>query len=185
MRNKIVHGICTAEGFHDLLYKRIGVSAYNHFTDTTLTVHGMSQAVRARNKIDIEPDAVFVSPLVRAIQTATLMFPNTQVVALECLKDYPQHTQNVNQRSRLSELKLMFPTVDFSELHVEHDGLFGIGCPHLTLSTQKIVARTMIRDSAFEKVALVTGSTWLHFFGTNNIDEHFKMKRCDPVQIYM
>jgi len=44
----------------------------------------MRQAIEANVP---PPDLVLVSPLTRTLQTATLMFPNVKVVALECLKE--------------------------------------------------------------------------------------------------
>ena len=56
----------------------------NSFEDTTLTSNGMQQAMEADAPL---VDVVLVSPLLRTLQTSTLMYPDTPTLALECLKE--------------------------------------------------------------------------------------------------
>ena len=56
----------------------------------------------------------------RTLQTAHIMFPNVHKVALECLKEYPQHTELCNKRSKASLLAHLYPSVDFSDLTDEN-----------------------------------------------------------------
>ena len=87
-------GIRHGEALHNVVAKIYGNKVYKEFEDTTLTTNGMRQAIEANVP---PPDLVLVSPLTRTLQTATLMFPNVKVVALECLKEYPQHTEICNR----------------------------------------------------------------------------------------
>jgi len=177
MNRMVIYGIRHGEAWHNVLFNTLGLAAYTAFEDSTLTVRGMGQAVRGRGQV--VPDIVYVSPLTRTLQTATLMFPETPIIAVEWLKEYPQHTQIINRRSDKSKLKLLFPTVDFSQILSEKDLLFNSDTPKLTLQTQHICARQILKESAHSTVVLVTHSSWLKYFIYGDIgDENNELKHC-------
>ena len=107
---KNVIGIRHGEALHNVVGKIYGEKVYQQFEDTTLTTNGMRQAINANIPA---PDIVLVSPLTRTLQTATLMFPNVPMIALECLKEYPQHIEICNRRSSIRIISMLFPHVDF------------------------------------------------------------------------
>ena len=182
MSQKIVHGIRHGEAWHNVLYKTLGKDAFTNYADSTLTVCGMSQAVEGRQQV--VPDIVYVSPLTRTLQTATLMFPGVRMVALECLKEYPQHTEIVNRRSDKSKLELLFPHVEFTQIKVEEDCLFGIARPLEILERSCRRAREVINQSEAQHIALVTHSSWLKYFMYGSVgDEMDELEHCTPYKI--
>jgi hypothetical protein len=88
---KQVFGIRHGEAWHNILHSKLGDDAYNNFQDATLTTRGMSQASSNATSMPA-PDLILVSPLMRTLQTADIIWPNTPKVALECLQEYPQQT---------------------------------------------------------------------------------------------
>ena len=179
MSRKIVHGVRHGEAWHNILFPRLGHLAYTAFADSTLTVCGMKQAIDNRNQV--KPDIVYVSPLTRTLQTATLMFPDTPTVALEYLKEYPQHTEIINRRSNKSDLEALFPKVDFSQIKVEQDKLFESGPPLQILETCCCRVREIVQANSAQNIMLVTHSSWLKYFmhgHLDNIDE--ELEHCTP-----
>jgi len=171
----VIYGIRHGEAC--VLFNTLGHAAYTNYKDNTLTVRGMTQAIEGRG--EVVPDIVYVSPLTRTLQTATLMFPDTRVVAVEWLKEYPQHRHLINRRSDKSKLESLFPTVDFSQLLSEKDRLFNSGDPLLTLQTQCICARQFLKESTPSTIVFVTHSSWLKYFIYGNVgDENDELKHC-------
>ena len=182
-----VYGIRHGEAWHNILFNTLGLAAYTKFEDSTLTVRGMTQAVKGRGQV--VPDLVYVSPLTRTLQTATLMFPDTPIIAVDCLKEYPQHVQIINRRTTKSKLELLFPTVDFSHILLEEDCLFNSGPPLETLKVQRIVARQLLKESFLKEsppqtIVFVTHSSWLKYFMYGDVgDEHDELEHCTPYEI--
>lgn len=182
MNRMVVYGIRHGEAWHNVLFNALGKAAYTNYEDSTLTVRGMTQAVKGRGQV--VPDIVYVSPLTRTLQTATLMFPETPIIAVECLKEYPQHVQIINRRSTKSKLEVLFPTVDFSQILMEEDRLFNSGPPLETLQIQHIVARQLLKESPPQTIVFVTHSSWLKYFMYGDVgDEHDELEHCIPYEI--
>tara|TARA_B110000977_G_scaffold63554_1_gene86420 strand:- start:568 stop:1128 length:561 start_codon:yes stop_codon:yes gene_type:complete len=179
MSRKIVHGVRHGEAWHNILFQRLGTTAYTDFADSTLTVQGMKQAVGRRNQV--KPDIVYVSPLTRTLQTATLMFPGIPTIALECLKEYPQHTEIINRRSNKSDLETLFPQVDFSQIKFEEDHLFESGPPLQILESCCCRAQEIVQASSAQRIALVTHSSWLKYFMHGHLDNiEEELEHCTP-----
>ena len=168
---KNVIGIRHGEALHNILDQKYGSIVYEQFGDTTLTVKGMYQAIDSQIP---PPDLVLVSPLTRTLHTANLMFPETRTVALECLKEYPQHINN--RRSPISTISQIFPSVDFSQC--EPDPRYWPNNAHPLSNLQEFDARL----SAYEEdnIAVVTHSAWLHYFMSGQIDAQHELQHCFP-----
>ena len=84
--------------------------------DADLTDVGRAQARSAR-----APDVqlVVASPLSRAVETASLMYPGREIVCVEELREWCGQLVNSKRRTA-SQLKERFPFVDVSQLN-EHD----------------------------------------------------------------
>lgn len=173
IRNVI--GIRHGEALHNVVGKIYGSQVYQQFEDTTLTTKGMRQAIEANVTT---PDLVLVSPLTRTLQTATLMFPNVKMIALECLKEYPQHTEICNRRSPISTK--LFSHVDFSDCHTNIQSwpnepptpLDNLNNFHNKLNTFKE-----------QEIAIVTHSSWLKYFLTGKVEAEPELEHCTPIKL--
>ena len=169
---KHVFGIRHGEAWHNILYSRLGEDAYNCFHDTTLTTNGMDQAALANIP---EPDLILVSPLMRALQTADILWPNTPKVALECLQEYPHKTQLINKRSPKSMLEELFPLVNFSDLKTE-EGQWPRHSPKHDIQRIKY----FISTSPAHIIGIVSHSTWLKYCMTGTLDSEPELEHCKP-----
>jgi len=87
------------------------------FFDTKLTNLGLDQAEIACRGFN-EPDSIqliIVSPLTRALQTATVIFPGKKLIAKEEIRERIG-THPCDKRRSVDVLTPEFPHVDFSEL---------------------------------------------------------------------
>jgi broad specificity phosphatase PhoE len=95
------------------------------FYDTKLTMNGINQSIELgktwNNKHNM--DLVIVSPLSRTLQTAMNIFKDTNVkmIALECVREYPNSLHTCNKRKDIDKLKNLFPRVDFSNIKENSD----------------------------------------------------------------
>jgi len=169
---KALFGIRHGQAWHNILYEHFGDKAFSKYRDTSLTAYGMQQAVEARPPV---VDIVFVSPCLRTLQTASLMFPKTKKVAIECLKEYPQEREICNRRSSKSVLQQCFPDIDFSDLpHEEQDWPNQKTTPAQNKKSIKAIV-SMCPES---KIALVTHSTWLKYYVNNDLTSEPELEHC-------
>jgi broad specificity phosphatase PhoE len=171
---KRLYGIRHGQGWHNLLFHALGPSAYE-YRDPALTEKGARQAAAVSPP---RVDLVLVSPLTRALQTAQIMFPRTPQVALECLKEYPQHTQLCNRRSDVAVLRHLFPKVDFGDLR-------GNQWPEACFSMPKNVhaVHDLVASSGAPRVAIVAHSTWLKYWMTGRVEERPELLHCKPYML--
>jgi broad specificity phosphatase PhoE len=90
------------------------------FLDASLTEGGLNQGERARKFLEDSsypyPDVVLVSPLERALHTASILFPNhPKVIALEILRE-KRSGRPCDERKPAVLLQREFPNVDFTYL---------------------------------------------------------------------
>lgn len=116
------------EATHNTLYNEIGMKAFfdkNNY-DTELTEKGYNQAIELGKNWNINVDLVIVSPLKRTLQTAMNIFKNIDcpIIALDCLKEYPQGLHTCNKRTCKLEIQQLFPSIDFSLLDSEKDEMW-------------------------------------------------------------
>jgi len=171
-----IFGIRHGEALHNIVGGVYGTEVYEKFGDTTLTAKGMQQALEAHVP---DVDVVLVSPLMRALQTAAIMYPNTQTIALECLKEIPQHTEICNRRSSRSLLTQLFPKVDWSRVTDEEQLWPG----HISNALRKKQLQVFVKSISFERVALVTHSSWLKYYMTESQDPEPELKHCFPYKL--
>lgn len=169
---KIVYGIRHAEAWHNILYESFGVQSYSMFRDTTLTARGMQQAVNA-TKPDV--DIVFVSPCIRTLQTASIMFPNTPKIAVECLKEYPQENEICNQRSEKSFLQKCFSDINFNDLKTEHQKWPN---NEITPRENKKTIDLIIKNREESRIAIVSHSTWLKYYRNEDLNGVPELEHC-------
>ena len=130
MNIKTLYCIRHGESTHNVLYKIHGMKTFfdKKYYDTKLTMEGHSQSgelgMTWRDKSKM--DAVFVSPLSRTLQTAINIFKNTntKIIALDCLKEYPQGKHTCNKRDTKNNLINRFPRIDFSYLDSNEDEMW-------------------------------------------------------------
>jgi len=169
--HKLLYGIRHGQAWHNVLFNALGKKAYSEYEDTTLTVEGMRQAAEA---IAPNVDLVFVSPLMRTLQTAQLMFPNTPQIALECLKEYPQHTDQCNRRSKTSFLTHLFPNVNFSDLDTESQSW-----PNDTDYDENVqIVKEMVMKASAERIAIVSHSSWLKYWMNGSVESLPELVHC-------
>jgi len=171
---KQVFGIRHGEAWHNILHSKLGDDAYNNFQDATLTTRGMSQASSNATSMPA-PDLILVSPLMRTLQTADIIWPNTPKVALECLQEYPQQTQIINKRSSKSILEGLFPQVDFSDLKTEEQKW-----PRHNPERDMLRIKYIISNCSAHTICIVTHSTWLKFCLMGSLDSSPELEHCRP-----
>jgi broad specificity phosphatase PhoE len=183
MSNISIIGIRHGEAIHNVLYDHIGTDAFTQFQDTTLTSRGMLQALEARLKVP-GIDVVLVSPLMRTLQTASVIFPGVKMIALDELMEYPQNTEICNQRSEISDLTNLFPHVDFS--YTSQDNGFGVkdADAHLEKQTEKFNKILKSFTPNTNKIAIVSHSSWLkHYINGTIGDIYQELPHCEPLPI--
>ena len=169
-------GIRHGQALHNVVAPKYGNETFAEFEDTTLTAEGMRQARTAR----VPPvDVVLVSPLTRALQTAELMYPHTNTIALECLKEFPQHTEICNRRSSKSTLQMLFPRVEFYDLTGEEQAWPNSLPPAVFRRQFDAFVDTLEVDT----VAVVTHSTWLKFYMTGHMAPEPELEHCFPYKM--
>ena len=173
MKTPIIYGIRHAESWHNILFPKIKSKAYTDYQDTTLTANGMRQASQA---LVPNPDLILVSPLLRTLQTATIMWPDRKMVALECLKEYPQHTMLCNKRSNKSFLEKTFPNVDFSDLKTEEQ----VWPSDITPLENVNEIKHFLFQQDVAEIAIVTHSTWLKFYIRRELSGLPELNHCMP-----
>lgn len=173
---KVLFGIRHAEGWHNVLYDLLGMQGYSKFPDTSLTTEGMRQAAVA---IAPKVDFVLVSPLMRTLQTANIMYPDTPQIALECLKEYPQHAHISNRRSETSLLRRLFPKVDFSDLTDERQPW-----PNPVDADENVKrVKEIVMNAKATRFAVVTHSTWLKYWMTGTCKAEPELIHCHPYKL--
>ena len=124
---KNLFAIRHGEATHNVLFKKEGMKTFfdQNYYDTELTNKGFNQSIELGNNWDDKNkmDLVIVSPLYRTLQTANNIFKNVKVkiIALDCLKEYPQGLHTCNKRKTKKELEKIFPTIDFNYLDSNED----------------------------------------------------------------
>lgn len=126
---KLVNLYCIRHGesIHNILYNKYGMKVFTdkRYYDTDLTHKGFNQAINlGKNwlkKNDIE--LVIVSPLTRTLKTAMNIFGDTNIpmIALDCVREYPNTLHTCNKRSNISFLQNVFNRIDFSQINVDFD----------------------------------------------------------------
>lgn len=178
---KTLYGIRHGEAWHNVLYPTLGEGACLDYQDTSLTKTGMTQAVQKRG---IDVGLVFVSPLMRTLQTAELMFPKTPKIALECLKEFPQSRELCNKRSPRTALQDLFPNIDFDNLRTDEDQSFGKQDAYALMERNCLEIRQRVKVRPEQSIALVTHSSWLKIYmGADIGGVEDELEHCKPYEL--
>lgn len=168
--SKRIIGIRHAEAVHNVL----GLTKHR---DSTLTAKGMYQATQANVP---EVDIVLVSPLTRALQTAQLMYPDAPTVALDCLKQIPQHTDVCNKRQSKTVLQTVFPNVNF-----ENMSEYAPWPSHLPPKVTRYQFDNYVDALKENDIAVISHSSWLTYYMTGKTFEHTQpeLEYCFPYKM--
>ena len=117
---KILYCIRHGYALHNQLYKHMGSRAYYEYRDTPLLHQGIEQAKNLNKIWNIKKDIelVVVSPSVRTLDTSLFIFKdvNVPIVAVDFLLEYPLGAQICNRRKDISDLKVLYPMINFNNI---------------------------------------------------------------------
>ena len=192
---KYLYAIRHGEATHNVLFKEVGMMAFfdENYYDTELTDKGFNQAQDLGNKwLDkTKMDLVIVSPLSRTLQTAVNIFKNTDVkiIALDCLKEYPQGLHTCNRRKTKKELIKLFPTIDFNNLDSNEDLMWSdIDTEPIEELLRRInKMHDFIESTPHKNIALVGHNSFISMIKdqklNRNQDGLDELKHCHPYKI--
>jgi len=193
--NKTLYCIRHGEALHNELYKIKGSQVFYNkdYIDTVLTPKGETQSLDLGkywlNKNEIE--LVIVSPLKRTLQTAYNIFKDTDIpiISLEFTREYPMGLHTCNKRSNLEELKILYPTIDFSTIFENKDMLWNnkreetIGELNLRIGELYYY----INNRPEKKIAFVNHSSFIGQMKDNHIkyldNGEEELKHCYPYEM--
>jgi broad specificity phosphatase PhoE len=93
----------------------IDVDNPTNYFDAKITKKGKLQAqVKHEEYRDINFDAYFCSPLTRALETFTIIFPEKKPIITDSIREHLYHSCDVGRQPKL--LKKEFPNFDFDNL---------------------------------------------------------------------
>ena len=184
----IRHGMA----LHNELYETMGVHAFTcpEVIDSPLTSEGHLQARSLAQTIhEKQIEVVLVSPLMRTLQTAHGIFKDTGIPirCFEWLREFPIGQDTCNQRSDISELKIRFPKIDFSEIDEDRDVLW-TETRETRASLQRRVddAKRYIKTLPETKIAIVSHNGFIGQFKDNHIsymeNGEQDLKHCEPYE---
>ena len=185
--NKVLYCIRHGQAIHNKLFHIMGVNAYRQFRDTNLLVEGKEEAKKLRQqwtKIkDIE--LVIASPCDRTLETAVLIFRSKPIIALDCLIEYPMGGTDIcNHRIDRTELEILYPYVDFSQLTQNVLPWMGENESIDDLNDRIQSMLHWIQEREEKNIAIVGHSSFLGQFMNNEIgDEQNELKHCHPYKI--
>jgi len=174
--SKVIHFIRHGRGTHNdqaelkggCDCRKGGVScAYKDIAllDARLTEEGIRQAEELKLLCkDLNEELIVVSPLSRALTTATVAFSSSKakIIAHESLRE--QHGVHVcDKRRSVTELRADFPRVDFSLLESEEDLLFHVSNreTRVAMVERGIQLLEWIRTRPEKNIVVVGHSSWL------------------------
>ena len=169
---------------HNLLYWKIGKEAYD-IRDTQLMQKGVEQATHLGNKWKEinEINLVVCSPSIRTLDTAVLIFKNTNhiIIALDCLLEYPQGNEECNRRKDKSVLTSLYPQVDFSNLTHEVLPWKNRKESLNELENREKTFLSWIKNRKEKNICTVGHSSFIGYLKDRFIgDEEHELKHCFP-----
>ena len=184
---KTVYFVRHGYALHNMLFHVIGTDAYK-IRDTQLLAEGVEQAKNLGNTWDNinNIEIVVCSPLTRTLDTATLVFKNTnhKIIALDSLLEYPLGTdENCNQRKDKNVLQSLYPHVDFSLIQ---DDVFPWKQNNETIEELQMRANTFvewIKTRPEKHICAVSHSSYISNIINDVIgDEYNELKHCFPYE---
>ena len=174
---------------HNVLFKLIGKKAYTEkiYTDTPLVEKGKDESLmlgKTWKKIS-GIKVVFVSPSLRTMQTVANIFKNrnVKIIALDEITEYPQSVEYCNKRKNVTELKKLFPNVDYSLLE-ETPKYWKDGDIYETekeLSNRVNIFKEIIKKYNKNNICIVSHSSLLKYIFFGNIESReIELAHCYP-----
>tara|TARA_B100000212_G_C27369189_1_gene531775 strand:+ start:1166 stop:1765 length:600 start_codon:yes stop_codon:yes gene_type:complete len=192
---KNLFAIRHGEATHNVLFKKEGMKTFfdHNYYDTELTNKGFNQSIELGNNWDDKNkmDLVIVSPLYRTLQTANNIFKNVKVkiIALDCLKEYPQGLHTCNKRKTKKELEKIFPTIDFNYLDSNEDLMWSDTDSETIDELLRRINKMydFIEKTDFKNIALVGHNSFISMIKdqklNRNEDGLDELKHCFPYKI--
>tara|TARA_Y100000022_G_C13061347_1_gene289031 strand:- start:1 stop:600 length:600 start_codon:yes stop_codon:yes gene_type:complete len=192
---KNLFAIRHGEATHNVLFKKEGMKTFfdQNYYDTELTNKGFNQSIELGNNWDDKNkmDLVIVSPLYRTLQTANNIFKNVKVkiIALDCLKEYPQGLHTCNKRKTKKELEKIFPTIDFNYLDSNEDLMWSDTDSETIDELLRRINKMydFIEKTDFKNIALVGHNSFISMIKdqklNRNEDGLDELKHCFPYKI--
>jgi broad specificity phosphatase PhoE len=125
---KTIHFVRHAEASHNRdarLFKDFyeGKHLSEEYVDSKLSEEGIKQCEQLKNVLSErvpDPDLIISSSLSRAIQTARISYPDSEILVTDrCIE---RRANNISdKRSNISHLKTVFDKVNFDDIDVGHD----------------------------------------------------------------
>jgi len=179
---------------HNVRYHEIGELAFNEKEDTILLAPGIEEARNlGKNWEEIDNiELVLVSPLSRTLETATQIF-KTQIfdkkvpmIALDCLIEYPQHSELCNKRKAKKDIVAKYPHVNFDRIANELYWNSKKEESYDVLKERVEFAKNWIRMRKENKIAIVSHSSYLaQFLNGEIIDKNDQLKHCYPYEHHL
>ena len=169
---------------HNFLYWKIGKEAYD-IRDTQLLQKGVEQAINLSNTWnDIKDiELVVCSPSIRTLDTALLIFKNTnhKILTLDHILEYPLGSEECNRRKDKTVLQSLYPQVNFSNLMYEKLPWNYIcetkECLHKRIET----FLDWIKERPEKNIAVISHSSFIGELKDGVIgDEEHELKHCFP-----
>ena len=183
---------------HNQLYPKMGMSAFydNEVIDSPLLNKGRDEAQELRNKESIyqymtsKVELVLVSPLVRALETASIIFKdsNIPIVCHEFLREYPNGKQICNQRSEIVSRIKEYPHINFENI-VSNKDIYWNEDRHETLDelNKRIeITKKYLFNRPEQTIAIVGHGSFIGQFKDNHIryleNGEEELKHCYPYE---
>tara|TARA_B100000035_G_C20886234_1_gene502825 strand:+ start:44 stop:712 length:669 start_codon:yes stop_codon:yes gene_type:complete len=115
--NKNVYFIRNARSYNDYVFNPEVLRSY----DSVLTPEGKKDCYNFKDKYKIDVDVVYVSPLVRSMQTAELIFKDERKEVIEELVGYPVCGSPDYKRLELEIFKNRFKSINFDNFNPRED----------------------------------------------------------------
>ena len=194
---RIINLYCIRHGesIHNVLYNKYGKKVLfdKRYFDTDLTHKGFNESIHLSNiwEDKYNMDLVLVSPLTRTLKTATNIFKdtNTPIIALECLREYPNTLHTCNARKNKSYLQDIYPIINFDYLETEVDPTW---TENNSESINSLLRRInvlfdFVEKSNYKNIALVGHNSFISMMKDGRLNRHDdcteSLLRCYPYKL--
>tara|TARA_B100001057_G_scaffold170803_1_gene171592 strand:- start:583 stop:1125 length:543 start_codon:yes stop_codon:yes gene_type:complete len=138
-----------------------------NYYDAKITEKGKLQAqLKYREYLGINFDAYYCSPLTRALETFSIIFPNVKPIITDSIREHLYHSCDVGRQPEL--LKKEFPNFNFDNLKdYWWNNNISIGEKEIKRETYEHIKKRLLNFKAlinsqdYKKIALVSHGTFL------------------------
>lgn len=180
---------------HNVLFQNFGKEIFydkkNYDTKLVELGHEQSKQLGEDWKDKHKIDLVLVSSLTRTLETATNIFKdrNVPMIALDCLKEYPQGLHTVNKRSTKDILQKEFPKINFSYVISNEDDTWNPMIEEDLLGLNKRIEylRLFLLSRKENNIAIVSHNSFIGQLKDKKIslieNGDTELKYCYPYQV--